>query len=292
MARTVYEAFDTLHGRQGLTQRQWDTATNRERTIRQFFAANYDMLTPVFPIGSYHRGTICAGERDIDLMACLTGYGSDMIRPRFEDDSSQFLYWIRNNLNDHYYRSDVSSKRVCVKLDFTDIVTDVTPCFLNGSDAGGYVMPDGRGGWMHTNPSFHASMIATADRTKGEKLLPIIRLMKAWNIVNGHHLSSFQLEMLVEAAQRPYQIFDPAFEVWWTMGVVAQLLEYEFPDPWPLGGRIDAYLSDDERALAIRMMQQDEERAGQAREYEKLGKIPEAFERWNVVYNGTFPAYG
>jgi hypothetical protein len=145
---------------------------------------------------------------------------------------------------------------------------------------------------MYTNPPFHASMIATADRTKGGKLLPIIRLMKAWNIVNGHHLSSFHLEMLVEVAQRPYQIFGPAFEVWWTMGVVARLLEYKFSDPWPLGGRIDAYLSDEERIQAIRMMKQGEERAGQAREYEKLGKIPEAFERWNVVYNGTFPTYG
>jgi hypothetical protein len=293
MVRTVGEAYELLHGRQGLTPIQWNTATNREQTIRGFFDANYDMFTPVFPIGSYQRGSICAGERDIDLMACLRGYGTERLRPRFEYDSSQFLYWIRNNLNAHYHRTDVSSKQVCVKLDFTDIVTDVTPCFAYGSTPyDGYIVPNGRGGWMRTNPRFHADLIADADQSKGGKLLPIIRLLKAWNVANGHHLSSFHLEMLVEAAQRPYNIYWHSFEVWWTLRSLSWRVLSSFYDPWAPGGRIDSYLTDNERARVGRMLTLASDRAEQAREYESRGMMPQAFERWNLVYNGTFPTYG
>lgn len=126
---------------------------------------------------------------------------------------------------------------------------------------------------------------------KGGKLLPIIRLMKAWNIANGHHLSSFHLEMLVEIAQRPYMILSHSFEVWWTLRSLSWRVLSSFFDPWVPGGRIDTYLPDDERARVGRMLTLAAERAEQALVYERLGMIPQAFERWNLVYNGTFPAY-
>jgi len=97
--------------------------------------------------------------------------------------------------------------------------------------------------------------------------------------------------MLVEDAQRPYRIYDPAFEAWWTMRAISWRLAYRFADPWAPGGYIDDYLTDDERARVIRMLTADIERADQARKYENAGRIADAFERWGVVYNGTFPAY-
>lgn len=224
-------------------------------------------------------------------MACFKGYEDGMLHPRFDDDSSQFLYWVRNDLNDHYYRTGVSSQRVAVTLDFTDIVTDVTPCFWKTSEDEGFWMPDGHGGWMLTNPPFHAKLVADADQAKANKLKPVIRLMKARNNAHGHHLSSFHLEMLVEEAQRPYQIYDPAFEVWWTMRSIAWRLKYRFPDPWAPGGSGDDYLPDDARALVIRKLSAEIERSDQARTFEAAGWHEATFERWGVVYHGTFPAY-
>lgn len=40
------------------------------------------------------------------------------------------------------------------------------------------------------------------------------------------------------------------------------------------------------------MLESDAKAAEQAEEYRNAGKTQAAFERWNVVYRHTFPAYG
>lgn len=290
MATTVIAAFNELHGRQGLTTVQQNTAITRERSLRTFFANNFAMSQPVFAIGSYKRETICAGERDIDLMACLEPYGATDYWKRYKDDSKAFLYWIRDELNDRYYATKVSSRRVCVKLDFTDIVTDVTACFPRAG--GGYLMPDGSGGWMSTNPPFHATFMTDANRDRDWKLKPLVRLIKAWNIANTHHLSSFHLELMVELIHRGTTIRSHPEEVAYTLRELPARVRSSFADPWIGGGWVDSYLSAEKRALVIRLLEDDASRAEKAEEYRKAGKTAEAFERWGVVFGHTFPVYG
>lgn len=92
MATTVITAFNELHARQGLTTAQQNTAATRVGALRTFFADQFTLGEAVFPIGSYKRETICAGERDVDLMACLEAYGSTNYWSTYGDDSRAFLY--------------------------------------------------------------------------------------------------------------------------------------------------------------------------------------------------------
>jgi hypothetical protein len=71
-------------------------------------------------------------------------------------------------------------------------------------------------------------------------------------------------------------------------------LAYPTYDPWKGAGevRIDSYLSSDERALAIRLLEADWKNANLALASEKVGATKTAFERWGVVFRQTFPAYG
>jgi hypothetical protein len=94
------------------------------------------MAETPFTVGSSARGTICRPERDIDPPA---PFSVSEYWKRFESNSQDFLYWARAGLNEHYPRTEVSSKQVAVVIDFSDTVTDLVPAF--GRTGGGYLIP-------------------------------------------------------------------------------------------------------------------------------------------------------
>lgn len=290
MATTVISAFAELHSRQSLTRAQQETASTRVGSLRGFFSSHFEMREPVFAVGSYDRKTICDRERDIDLTAPFEPYGEQGYWDRYKHDSQSFLYWVRGRLNDHYHATRISSRQVCVKLDFTRIETDVTPCFPRRG--GGYLMPDGRGGWMATNPPYHTELMDRANRDHDWDLKPLIRLIKWWNIANGHHLRSFHVELMAERIQRDRTMGSYPEEVAYTLRHLQSLVQKTFHDPWSDGARIDGYLSFLNRQKVVNMLRDDAKRAEKAEEYRKAGKTEAAFERWDIVYRQTFPAYG
>lgn len=287
MSTGVLAAFEELLQRQRLTERQQNVAQTRVEGLGRFFNTNFTMAITPFAVGSYARQTICAAERDIDLIA---PFAANPYWERYKSNSRTFLYWVRDTLNDRYATTRVSSRQVAVKLDFTDIVTDVVPCFRR--EGGGYLMPNGSAGWMATNPPFHTDLMKDANLAHGSRLKPLVRLLKAWNIANGHHLSSFHMELTVERAERGCSLRSWPAEVADLLRVLPGWVRRPFPDPWPDGQRIDNYLSADERDRAARMLESDALAAAQAEKHRIEGRIKEAFERWDVVYRGTFPAYG
>ncbi len=286
MTKNVVAAFDTLLDRQRLIDNQESVAESRVSGLQSFFIRNFVMAQAPVTMGSYARGTLCAGERDIDMLAPFS-------RPdywnRFERDSRAFLYWVRNDLNERYATTKVSSRQVAVKLDFTTILTDVVPCFPR--PGGGYLMPNGQGGWMATNPPYHTQLIADAHREQAYRLKPLIRLVKWWNIANGHHLSSFHVELMVRGIKQGYAIGDWPSEVAVVLSYLPSWLRTPLSDPWSEGARVDGYLASNTREMVVRMLESDAKAAATAEEYRRAGKAEAAFERWGVVYRHTFPAY-
>lgn len=287
MARTVESAFDELINRQALTPSQEKTATDRGMRLGLYFTNNFTMAKTPFYIGSYARQTICASQRDVDSMA---PFSVSTYWQRYKDDSRAFLYWVRDHLNDHYHSTEVSSRQVAVTLDFTVIAMDVVPCFQR--TGGGYLMPNGKGGWMATNPPFHTEMIEASDRAKARRLRPLIRLLKAWNIANDHLLSSFHIELIVERMKRSHAVGQWPGEVAAVLKTLPSWTRNAFPDPWPDGQRVDQYLSDENRGKVLKMLGSDAQAAAEAEDLRQRGRIEEAFQKWNTVFRKTFPAYG
>ncbi len=287
MAQSVEQAFEVLLERQLLTPGQAETAKTRVAGLANFFVDTFSMAEQPFPMGSYARDTICRSERDIDLMA---PFSVPEYWERYKRDSRAFLYWVRDWLNDRYFATKVSSKQVAVTLDFTVIVADVAPCFRR--TGGGYLMPNGRGGWMATNPLFHTRLIGEADTARGRRLRPLIRLIKFWNIANGHHLRSFHVELMVKRMWDDRSIPEWPTAVAKTLGVMGGWVRSQMDDPWPDRTRVDAYLSANLRSQVIRMLGDDAKAAATAEEYRQAGKVEAAFERWGVIYRHQFPAYG
>lgn len=290
MATTVVGAFDEFRSRLPLTDKQHATAQGHVDSIVSFFKEKFSLAPAgVYAAGSFARGTMVRWTRDVDVMAALS---VTKYNPVYGDDSAKFLHMVRDALNERYGRTTASSKRVAVKLDFTDVVADVVPCFPR--QGGGFLMPNGSGGWRSTNPPFHAALMRDANAAKEGRLKPLVRLLKAWNIANGHHLGSIHVELLVERMWRddaeitaPY----PA-AVAETLRVMPDWARVPCPDPWPDGRPVDADLSRGNRDMAVRMLEQDAATSAAAERDRANGRYKDAIEKWDKVFRGKFPAYG
>jgi hypothetical protein len=234
-------------------------------------------------IGSYARNSIVRSERDIDVLAPLD---YPYYKPTYDDKPQEMLYMVRDALNKEYGSTTVSSQKVAVKLNFTDITVDVVPCFRRKD--GGYLMSNGSGGWMGTNPPFHTALMLESNTKHQHYLRPVVKFMKFWNNCNGHHLSSLHVELMTWRIWRDGDLAKYVSDHNYS-GAVADTLrcmsswtKVKFPDPWDSGNSsksIDSYLRTDERALALRMLEQDASNSKQAEEYRKNGEIEKAFVR-------------
>jgi hypothetical protein len=137
---------------------------------------------------------------------------------------------------------------------------------------------------------FTLILIDTSNLAQNDRLKPLIRLLKWWNLANGNHLRSFHLEILI---QRMWD--SKAIGTSWpqvvraTLGAMPGWVESRCKDPWDASAYIDDYLSVDERSRVARMLRQDAIASTKAEQYRQEGKHAAAFERWDSVFRGTFP---
>ena len=291
MPTTVPAAFTELQGRLALTPKQRDIAAGRLANLQAFFAANYAVAKAPWAIGSYGRGTIVRPERDIDIMVALS---AAEYWARYKGDSRVFLRWLREGLNRQYRVTRVGVRGMAVHLALGEgLEVDLVGGFHR--TGGGFVIPDGKGGWQATNPPFHDQLMTDANVRTKSALKPLVRVMKAWNIMgNGGRLRSFHLEMLVERMWRKASVL-PAMPtaVATTLKTGGGWVRAAYKDPWPASGKnLDAYLSADKRAAIAKNMDDDAVRAQAALDYAAAGKTDKAFERWDIVFGRQFPASG
>lgn len=289
MYRNISEAFSELINRQNLTSQQKETATSRIATINNFLQKEFYLSEAPFVTGSYARGTLCAGERDIDIMCPFEPYGQANYWSRYKENSKTFLYWVRDNLNERYATTKVSSKQVAVTLDFNFIKVDLVPCFPR--DRGGYLLPDGLSGWNETNPKYHTQLILKRDSELSQKLKPLIKLAKTWNNANGHHLQSFHLEMMIEKMWRN-ATYIPTWANGFkqTLATLPRWLNTNFMDPWDSSNQIDLYITRATQQQLIRMLEEDSDRAENAMYYESVNNVDEAFRQWGIIFRDVFPS--
>ncbi len=293
MATTVTAAFTELQGRIALTPNQRSIAAGRLANLQAFFATNYVVATPPWAIGSYGRETIVRPERDIDIMVALS---VPEYWARYQPDSRAFLRWLCEGLNRQYANTQVGVRQIAVHLALGDgLEVDLVPGFHR--KGGGFLIPDGSGGWQATNPPYHDQIMTDANVRLGGNLKPLVRVMKAWNIMgNGGRLRSFHLEMIVERVWQKgtaTSLSSMQSAVAATLKTGAGWVRVAHPDPWTGSGQnLDAYLSTETRAAIAKTMDEDAVRAQAALDYAAAGNTAAAFERWQIVFNHQFPAYG
>lgn len=292
MAATVTASFSALLGDLDLSDRQKALAEGRIEHLKSYFAAPaFEVRTPARAIGSYGRGTLVAWERDIDVIVALT---DDPYWERYKGDSRSFLYWIRDGLNNAYPGTKVSSKEVAVRMFLSEnLQVDLVPAFGRDAQGNGFFIPNGSRGWLATNPLYHDHLVATSDARLGGRLKPLIRVIKAWNLANGHHLKSFHVEMMVERMWHDVSSIPASMPVAMasSLKAAASWLLNPFPDPWMSSQNIDLYLSATDRAKVVGFFETDAADGARANAAEAAGRQAEAVDLWDAIFRRAASAF-
>ncbi|MEP7378165.1 MAG: hypothetical protein ABI725_01230 [Chloroflexota bacterium] len=288
MGYTASTCFDELLAGLRLTPTQKDIAAGRVAHLKTFFPTAFAMARDVWATGSYARDTLISWRRDVDVMAIV----SDDYWPTYQFDSSKFLYRVRDRLNDEYRNTKVSSQEISVRIAAgEDIEVDVVPGFER--DDGGFLIPNGSGRWMATNPPAHFEKVRELNVQLDSRFKPLVRIMKAWNEANARPISSIHVELLVYAIWHGESLVPSWPEaVDKTLLLMPIWLKEPLPDIWAPGGMVDRGLSSDQRAKSLRMVDSDYDKAAEALRLERDRKYREANEAWQVVFRRKFPAYG
>lgn len=175
----------------------------------------------------------------------------------FTDDNNylssiKILNKIKSSLYavEHYQKAEIKrSSNIGIALSLLSYswTFDIVPAVPVGN--GGieyYLIPDGKGNWMRTDPRRDRKSITDANQKHNGNLLPIIRLMKYWN--KRHYppknIMPYYLEtMLIEA----FNSYTPMTNIKANISLAFELLASKItkscPDPKGLGEDLDNSMS-------------------------------------------------
>lgn len=286
---TVTEAFSTFKSNLELADREQDRAARTQEALRERIA-NHIYIARSFLSGSYVRHTKISPLNDIDVIlvrndqpAGLSTDGSG-VRP------DQAIRDLAVAAKMAYPASTVErqSRSVNVQLQGIGFGFDLVPAWRRSPD--GYWIPDtDTGSWLPTNPEWHAELLTQAHKSSGEKLKPVIKMMKHWSRKNFDLLRSFHIELICK------DVFSGESIETFQIGVATALVRLpryvgvQMLDPAYGSSRIDKPLSEDDRNRLQRLVEHDSTQAIEALRAENGGNHAAALEIWEKIFINGFP---
>ncbi len=291
MAKTTADAFNEFKAKLVLTDNQRQAINSRRDAtinyVKTAFPPGSDLpFKAGHLIGSASRGTIIRPLDDIDLMVTFTN--KDNVFEKYRRDSHAFLYRIRDALKASSRVEVVGARGQVVRFFYKDAPhVDIAPMFK--WNEAGYGLPEGTGGWITTDPDFHAEYFSKRDAELDSRLKPMMRMLKRWNRVHSRYLKSFHLEVIVSAAfgsigSDSRAACEKFFE--WAPN------HLDVKDPAGYSGVLSAYLTSTARRSALTNMESARDRAAKANATELRGNHDEAMRLWRITFGDEFPAYG
>jgi hypothetical protein len=291
MATTTAKAFDEFKAHLQLTDNQTAAVTARRDAtadyVKRAFPVNSDMpLSRTKLIGSAARGTIIRPLDDIDLLAVFEN--KDKVFEKYRKDSQAFLYRVRDGLKVYSSVKVVGARGQAVRFFYVDAPhVDVAPVFKWSS--AGYGLPNGKGGWLTTDPDEHERYFNKRNEELGCHVKPLVRMIKQWNRAHSKYLKSFHLEVMVN---NTFASLDgdsrdacEKFFGWAKTHVTVN-------DPAGHSGDLSAYLTPSNRQNVVTNLESARQRAAEANAAERKGDHKEAIRLWGIVFGSEFPAYG
>ncbi len=287
MAKTIDEAFRLLKSNLEITGLQSSTASTRQTNVRAALEDDFTILES-FLTGSYQRNTMIAPlkEADIDIFIVLD--------PKYYGEANQaaLLASVKRALLKTYPTTpDISPDGQAVTITFTDFKVDVVPGFYRKD--GGFLIPDSQvGRWIPTDPKKHVELWSAANKAHNGDLVPLIKMVKGWN-KSRDLVRSFHLETLVLSVLQGVTISSFPSGLRYVFDKARAKIKVKLADPAGYSDDVAAYLTKvEEMDKIIARLEWAYATAQEAEQLAANGKIREAFEKWNLLLKGYFPAYG
>ena len=246
-------------------------------------------ISRFFRVGSFGNGTSIRGYSDVDYFASIPA-------EKLPQNSDSALYKVWESLDTRFTTSTVGIRKPAVVVPFgTDgsESTDIVPAKLHSveKDQLVYKIPDGEGGWMSSSPDAHNDYVDDVNTKLSNKVKPLIRFIKAWKFFKNVPIYSFYLEMAVAKYAANESVILYSIDV---NAILSRLWNNQLSalqDPLGITGYIHPCFSEAKKEEALSKLVTAHVRAEKAREAETKGDIKEAYEWWDKLYGGHFPAY-
>lgn len=289
MARTAAEGFSQFISRLTPTAAERAATASHRAAIKAKLEGKYKLYR-MFESGSFAHGTGVHGYSDVDYFISL-----NQSRPSF---SSSILSSFRETLLERFPSTYIHTSRPAVVLEFGAGYerVEVIPAYPNESANGSdmrFRIPGVNDEWMWSTPEAHSSYVSEINnRAKikgGAKSLA--RMVKAWKYERSVPISSFYLEMRAAAYMLTQDSISWPYDISLFFNSLVSHQLAGMNDPTGGAGRFDACSSDANRRDALSKLQTAASRAARALEAYKTGRIDVAFDEWDLLWNGKFPAY-
>jgi hypothetical protein len=286
MPRTIPEGFKKMLQNLEVTDLQEETVATRQKNVRAVLENDLSVLD-TFLTGSYRRNTLISPlkKADVDILAVVDAKYHEATNP------AALLDRTKAALRKSYKTPDISPNGQAVTITFDDFKVDVVPGFYR--QGGGYLIPDTeRRRWIETDPKKHVTIWTEANKAHNNELVPLIKIIKGWNksrsLLRSFHLEALILSVLNNVTISDYpsgarHFFDKAKDKIWV----------KLADPAGYSDDIAAYINSKEKADAIiQRLEWARVTAAEAESLAAKGSTAAAYERWQKIFEGYFPAYG
>lgn len=196
----VQPRFEQFHRNLALTPlQQTDGIIKRNGVIRCLNRAYYGSASDVensFFVGSWGKNTAIRPPRDIDLYFLLPPAVYQRFQGYASNRQSALLQEVKNLLAVPYPDTDMRGDGQVVVVRFDSYCVEVVPAFA--LTTGRYWICDTHNGgsYKEADPWMEANHLETVDKNSNYNLLPLVRMLKAWQTWCSVPLKSFQIELI------------------------------------------------------------------------------------------------
>jgi hypothetical protein len=292
MATTIQQSFSVLKTNLEITTLQSSTVSTRQKNVREVMEAGLDVMDS-FLTGSYQRSTLIAPlkEADIDVVVLLD--------PRYyhhyngqNGGPAALLDLVKRTLLKTYTRTpNISRNGQAVTIRFDDFGMDVVPGFSR--QGGGYLIANSiTNAWLSTDPKKHVDLMAASNKAHDGDLVPLIKMIKAWNKSHSAFFRSFHLEVLALQILQSITISNFSSGARYFFDKGREIIKQQNLDPAGYGDDVGKYITGDKVQEAERRFQLAYDRAIKAEQYTANGNVKDAVEMWAKNFGDYFPTYG
>jgi hypothetical protein len=288
MAKTVDAGFESLVTLLSPSSVETQAAASHRASIEACLKTNFGM-TSFFRSGSFGHHTSVSGYSDVDYFAVIP-------TAKLKENSSVSLQDIRGALATRFPKTGVTVRSPAVVVPFGTSAWErheITPADYVGITSGGhrvFDIPNRGEGWMRSSPGAHNAWVNAANAKLGNRLKPLIRLVKAWNYFHGAGIRSFYLELRTTEYALGESVLIYRFDVKGALQHLKTKGLAAMQDPESVSGLVYP-CTDSNKAVALSKIDTAITRASSALAAEQAGRIGDAFEWWDKFFNYRFPSY-
>jgi hypothetical protein len=287
MVTTIDAAFKTLRSSLEITDLQEASVSATQANIRDNLKKSFVVLDD-FLTGSYRRSTLIAplSEADVDIFFVLD--------PKYYSQYGQgaLLESVKKSLQNSYPQtSRIRPDGQAVTISFTKFKVDIVPAFYR--QGGGYLIPGTTSGeWISTDPKRHIEIWADANKAHNGDLIPLIKMLKAWN-KRSKAFKSFHLETVTIKVLSGITISDFPSGVRYVLDKARDHIRVVLPDPAGYSADVAAYVKTEAQMNEIvQKLAHGYGLAAAAEQLAAAGRTSDAFANWRTLFDNYFPAYG